>query len=95
MNSRFEWNVEKARANTQKHGVRFEEAETVFDDPLARIGDDPDHSAQERRELIFGQSSAGRFLLISFTQRDNTVRIISARRADKDERKRYEEDIIL
>jgi len=61
-------------------------------DPLARIGDDPEHSAEERREIIIGQSRVGRLLLVSFTERGEIVRIISARVPDRDERKRYEEE---
>ena len=89
----FDWDDEKARTNLVKHGVSFVEAQTVFDDPLARIDDDPDHSVEERREIIFGDAVSGRLLLVSFVQRDETIRIISARTAENEERRRYEEEI--
>src|SRR5258708_6040778 len=89
----FRWYDKKAETNRPGHGVSFEEAESVFDDLLARIDPDPDHSDEENRELIFGHSGKGRLLLISFVERGDSVRIISAREADKEERKRYEEDI--
>jgi hypothetical protein len=92
---RFEWDPEKARSNIEKHGVSFEEASTVFYDDLAKIDDDPDHSIGEHRELIFGRSAGGRFLLVSFTERGDAIRIIHARVAAKRERKKYEEDIIF
>ena len=88
----FLWDPAKARTNLRKHGVSFEEAVTVFTtDPLARIHDDPDHSAGEAREIIVGFSFGGRLLLVSFTERDGAVRIINARVADQRERKRHEE----
>jgi uncharacterized DUF497 family protein len=89
----FEWDDGKAVSNLAKHGVSFYEAETVFTDPLARIDDDPDHSRGEQRYLIVGQSAAGRLLLVSFTDRDRVIRIIHARKTDREERHRYEEDI--
>jgi uncharacterized DUF497 family protein len=94
MRRAFIWSVAKARQNLAKHGVSFAEALSVFEDPLARIDDDPDHSAEERREIILGQSRNGRLLLVSFTERGVSVRIISARIPDRDERKRYEEENI-
>jgi uncharacterized DUF497 family protein len=78
-------------SNESKHGVTFEEAMTVFADPLAVIFDDEEHSDEEPREIIVGHSAKGRLLLVSFTERGETVRIISARRATKRERKDYEE----
>ena len=92
MRRAFVWSLAKARQNLAKHGVSFSEALSVFEDPLARIDDDPDHSAEERREIIIGQSRAGRLLLVSSTERGTIVRIISARVPDRDERKRYEEE---
>ena len=94
MRRTFVWSAAKARQNLAKHRVSFTEAMSVFEDPLARIDDDPDHSAEEKREIIFGQSRAGRLLLVSFTERGDTIRIISARPPDSDERKRYEEEIL-
>jgi uncharacterized DUF497 family protein len=88
---RFIWNHNKARANLGKHGVAFDEALTVFSDPLARIHDDPRHSEKEGREIIVGHSARGRLLLVSFTERRGAVRLISARRATRHERQDYEE----
>ena len=89
----FEWDDAKAVANRAKHGVSFDEAETVFLDPLARVDEDPDHSALEQRYLIFGHSALHRLLLVSFSERGAIIRIISSRRANREEQRRYEEDI--
>jgi uncharacterized DUF497 family protein len=86
----FEWDREKASANLRKHGVSFDEAVTVFYDPLAATFDDPDHSTQERRLLTIGYSSRGRLLIVSHTERGSALRIISARLASAKERKRHE-----
>lgn len=91
MFAQFEWDVAKAAANARKHGVSFEEAATVFGDSLGRIFDDPDHSQAEARELLIGRSARNRVLIVSFTERDAWIRIISARRATKRERHAYEE----
>jgi len=89
---RFEWNEYKAASNVTKHGVTFAEASTVFDDLLAVIFDDDEHSLNEFREIIIGHSFFGRLLLVSFTEcGDETVRIITARKATPRERKDYEE----
>jgi uncharacterized DUF497 family protein len=87
----FEWDPAKAIANLAKHGVTFEEALTVFMDPTARIHADPDHSEAERREIIVGHSIHQRLLLVSFAERGERVRLISARLATKRERRDYEE----
>jgi uncharacterized DUF497 family protein len=88
----FEWDSNKAASNQRKHGVTFEEASTVFGDPLAVIFDDEEHSADEPREIIIGHSSRQRLLLVSFTERGaDLIRIISARKANKRERRDYEE----
>jgi uncharacterized DUF497 family protein len=87
----FEWDRRKARINAAKHGVSFKEALTVFADPLARILDDPAHSAGEVREIIVGQSRRRRLLVVSFTERGDAVRIIGARRATRNERDDFEE----
>lgn len=87
----FGWDDAKAEVNRRKHGVSFLEAMTVFADPLALTGYDPDHSDGEDRYLTMGLSVAGRLLLISHTDRGETVRIISARRATRAERKDYED----
>jgi uncharacterized DUF497 family protein len=87
----FEWDAQKAEENLRKHGVAFQEALTVFADPLANIFDDPDHSAGERRELIIGHSSAQRLLIVSFTERRQRTRIIGARQPTARERSDYEQ----
>ena len=88
----FEWNDEKARTNLEKHGVSFEEAQTVFDDDDAGIKDDPDHSVGEHREIIVGRAASRRLLLVSFTERGENIRIISARTATRRESTLYEEE---
>ena len=89
----FEWNKEKAEANLKKHEVSFDEAETVFDDPLFVIFADPDHSFEENRFIIMGESNQNRLLVVSYTERPAKIRLISAREATRPERKKYEEDI--
>ena len=89
----FEWNTEKAEANLKKHEVSFDEAETVFDDPLFVIFADPDHSFEENRFIIMGESNQNRLLVVSYTERPPKTRLISAREATRPERKKYEEDI--
>ena len=89
----FEWDEDKATANSSKHGVSFEEAKTVFDDSLYVDFYDPDHSSDEHRYIIIGESQRGRLLIISYTERDDDViRLISAREATRREREAYEED---
>ena len=90
--SRFEWDPRKAATNLRKHGVSFEEASTVFFDPLSATGNDPDHSAAENRMVTFGVSSSGRLLAVAHTEHGDAIRIISARKATRAERKIYEED---
>ena len=85
------WDEAKARANLQKHGVSFEDAKTVFRDSLSDTSDDPDHSDAEDRFIILGMTTTNRLLFVSFTIRDNAIRLISARQATKRERKIYEE----
>ncbi len=87
---RFEWDGNKADANLKKHGVAFEEAITVFYDPLAATFEDPDHSAGEARYLTVGYSARSRLLVVYHTERRGAVRIIGARRATPHERKRHE-----
>ena len=87
---RFEWDEEKAAANLKKHGVSFNEAESVFGDPIARIFDDEVHSFNEKRNGIFGHSSLNRLLIVSYTERkSDRIRIISARLATPKESRRY------
>ncbi len=93
MDTQFEWDDDKARSNEQKHGITFQEASTVFDDPLAVIFDDPNHSDEEPREIMVGYSNRSRLLMVSFTQRDPAVRIISARRATPREREKHERSL--
>ncbi len=92
MDPSFEWDEAKARVNQQKHGVSFDEAATVFADPLAAIFADPDHSHDEVREILVGHSDRNRLLIVSFTERGAAVRIISARVATPRERKDYEDN---
>jgi hypothetical protein len=92
MELRFEWDTTKAATNNQKHHVSFEEAQTVFSDPLAFIFDDEVHSIIEKREIIIGHSTNNRLLLVYFTEHIDAIRIISARRATQKERREYEEN---
>ena len=87
----FEWSENKAASNLSKHGVSFEEAKTVFDDPLYVDFYDPDHSEDEERYLIVGQSNRGRLLIVSYTERGDSIRLISARELTRAERSAYEE----
>jgi uncharacterized protein len=87
----FEWDPPKALGNLAKHGVAFQEAATVFGDPLAITFGDPDHSKEEDRFLTFGHSTTGRLLVVSHTDREDRTRIVSARKATRKERKIYEE----
>jgi uncharacterized DUF497 family protein len=85
----FEWDPEKAAANGRKHRVTFDEAMTVFADNQSITTYDPDHSLDEDRFLTIGVSDQGRVLFVSHTDRGDSIRIISARRADKQERQEY------
>jgi uncharacterized DUF497 family protein len=87
----FIWDPRKAELNRRKHGVSFEDASAVFADPLARIFDDLDHSSLERREIIVGHNSAGRLLLVCFTERAEVIRLFSARHTTAAERRDYEQ----
>lgn len=92
----FDWERRKAASNAEKHGVTFEEANTVFSDPLAFIFDDEDHSTDEQREIIIGHSRSGRLIIVCFTEKaKDLIRIISARPATKKERENYEENIYI
>ena len=88
---KIKWDPKKAKNNLKKHGVSFEEAATALSDPMAATGHDPDHSLYEERFITFGVSENGRLLTISHTEEKDTIRIISARKADKGERELYEE----
>jgi uncharacterized DUF497 family protein len=87
---KFTWDPAKAEQNLLDHGVSFQEATTVFGDPLAATIPDPDHSIGEERLLTMGQSSAGKLLVVSHIEEGDTIRIISARRATSHERGDYE-----
>ena len=89
---KFEWEQAKAISNISKHGISFDEAVSVFLDQLAVSGPDPDHSVGESRYITFGISSLGRLLAVSHTYRLGAIRIISARRMTRVERKIYEEN---
>ncbi|MBE9179796.1 BrnT family toxin [Oculatella sp. LEGE 06141] len=88
---KFEWNPDKANLNYEKHNVSFEEAATVFNDLLSVTFPDPDHSVGESRYVIIGMSRFGQLLIVSHTDRGEKVRIISARKATRQERRFYEE----
>lgn len=87
----FEWDRNKATVNLSRHNISFDEAKTVFQDPFYIVFDDPDHSFEEDRRVVIGQSAENRLLFISYTERGNTVRLISARRVTRNERELYEE----
>lgn len=87
----FEWDEEKAEANVAKHGVSFEEAKTIFDDPLYVDFYDPDHSQDEHRYIMIGLSNQGRLLIASYAGRNDTIRMITARPITRSEREAYEE----
>ena len=86
----FTWDIEKAKQNLKKHTIAFEEAATVFYDPLSATLDDPDHSVGEHRLITVGYSSRNRLLVVSHAERGKKIRIISARTATAHERKRHE-----
>ena len=88
---RFEWDEKKASLNLEKHKVSFHEAATVFGDALALTFEDPDHSIGEYRFLTFGLAATGKYIIVSHTDIDDIIRIISARLMTKTERKIYEE----
>jgi uncharacterized DUF497 family protein len=87
----FEWDPAKAASNVGKHGISFEEASSAFGDPLAHSIQDPLHSHDEERFVLMGQTNVGRLAVVVYTDRDETVRIVSARLATPSERRRYEQ----
>jgi uncharacterized DUF497 family protein len=89
---KIEWDPRKAKLNLKKHGVAFEEAATALSDPIAVTGADPDHSGYEERYVTFGVSARNRLVVVSHTEEGETIRLISARKASKGERKLYEEE---
>lgn len=88
---KFDWDEAKAASNVTKHGVSFEEAASVFGDPLALTFPDPDHSVGEKRLLTFGVSYEDRLLMVVHSERGRTIRIIGARKATRHERGIYEQ----
>jgi uncharacterized protein len=89
---KFEWNASKAARNLKIHGVSFDDASTVFGDPLAATIDDPLHSHAERRSVTIGVAASGQLLVVSHTDRGEAVRLISARPATRAERRAYDHD---
>ena len=89
----YEWDAGKARANRRKHRISFDEAATVFLDPFALTFPDPHHSGHEEREITIGHSNQHRAVFVSHCPRGDRIRIISARKATKGERRQYEESI--
>lgn len=87
----FDWNPTKAEQNLRKHGVSFTEAATIFADPLELLIYDPDHSVIEDRFVSIGMSASGRLLVVGYTERGSTIRLIFARRATMPERIDYDE----
>jgi uncharacterized protein len=87
----YEWNARKAAANLKKHGLSFGQAASVFLDPLAVTFPDPDHSADEHREITIGHTVGQRLVFVSHRWKGDRIRIISARLATKSERQQYEE----
>ena len=88
----FEWDEEKSKGTLRKHGVSFDEAKTVFNDPFAMTISDPEHSSREDRYLDMGMSSQGRILMVWYTERGRNIRIIGSRKATRNQRREYEED---
>jgi uncharacterized DUF497 family protein len=87
----FEWDPIKAASNLRDHGVSFEDASTVFADPLAMLMADPDHSVDEERFVLLGESTQRKLLVVAFAERPPRTRLISAREATRHERRQYEE----
>ncbi|MFS8117985.1 MAG: BrnT family toxin [Microcoleus sp.] len=87
----FEWNPDKADLNLRKHNISFHEATTIFNDSLSVTFPDPDHSIGEERYVIIGMSELGKLLIVSHTDRENRIRIITARTANRQEKRFYEE----
>ena len=89
----YEWHAAKGKANLQKHGVSFDEAATVFLNPLALTFPDPFHTGGEEREITIGYTAGHQVVFVAHCQRGNRVRIISARKATRGERRQYEAGI--
>ena len=91
MSLTFEWDEKKADENLKKHGVSFDEAKTVFNDPFSVTIYDPDHSNDEQRYIDIGLSLKGRLIVVSYCERGETIRLISSRKATRKEQRYYEE----
>ena len=91
MEHRFEWDDEKAKTNLKKHDVDFQEASTIFDDPMFITFLDEEHSIDEERYITIGLSNKQRLLMVAHTERGDKIRIISARKAAKNEENFYAE----
>ena len=91
MSLTFEWDQEKADSNLEKHDISFAEAATAFGDPLSLTIDDPDHSEGENRYILLGRTFEGATVVVSHAERDDNIRIISARRATRREIRTYEQ----
>jgi uncharacterized protein len=91
MELEFEWDPTKAEANLRNHGISFAEASTAFHDPLSLTISDPEHSGREERYLLLGASTAGRLVVVAHTERRDRIRIISARKPTRRERRQYEQ----
>ena len=89
----FEWDLNKAKTNLEKHGISFGEACTAFNDPLSLTIDDPLHSSDEERLVLIGMSYNNRMLVVVHTERGDNIRIISGKKATKKERKYYENNV--
>lgn len=87
----FEWDSKKAQSNKRKHGITFEEASTIFGDPLSMTIPDPAHSVGEDRFITVGTSANGKLIVVVHTERDDIIRIISARKATSNETRQYEQ----
>ena len=92
MQTLFEWDKNKAEVNLRKHGVSFDEAQTVFRDDLSDTISDPNHSSEEEQLITIGVSSNNRLLVVVHTERDKKIRLISARKATRAERKKHEKE---
>jgi len=89
----FDWDENKAKSNLAKHGISFDEATSVFDDPLFLTFADTEHSLYEQRFIIMGESTKGKLLVVAYTERQNHTRLVSDRSATRKERKVYESEL--
>jgi uncharacterized protein len=92
MTTRFEWDRKKSEINHRKHGISFDEAQTVFTDVFSIAIPDTEHSQDEERSIIVGRSNKNRLLVVAYSERGNNIRLISARKTTRTERRKYEEE---